>query len=560
MVYSVRAKLNALVAMTALASLGALVTLGLTMDRQLEQMLDERVPAAARGLDQELHDDLREVDAAARALDESQVIEAALGRGDRGAALAELHIFADTYPELDLLVFDRQGQLFVQLGDSAPPRTLMDLVGMPVLPAAAHATARGVTTNGCEVSGNDAAPAFVEARRLPGGGVVVVCLPLDRDLVNRTAKKLGLELAVVDPDAGGVHAHTSHFPRALLARAHTEVEVFEDGGRTWAVDRVQTDRAMGHSDVALVLALDVTRVHEIVRRNLGIAAALIVVFALLALLVGSRIARTMSAAIVRIGGAMKRLEVSDYVQVTGVRTGDELEDLASGFNTMVEGLRERDNLRMTFGKYMTESVLEHLLSGKVHLGGETLTATVLFADIRSFTTISEQMEAHALVSLLNEYFTEMVSVIMQEGGVVDKYIGDAIMAVFGAPVSRPDDALRAVRAAVKMRAALARLNERLASAGKPTLRIGIGLHTGELVAGNIGSEARMEYTVIGDAVNLASRLESASKELGVDLVVSGETQAHVEGRCHSRFLAEMTVKGRVAPVRAYTIDSLPELP
>ena len=120
--------------------------------------------------------------------------------------------------------------------------------------------------------------------------------------------------------------------------------------------------------------------------------------------------------------------------MSGVKTGDEIEDLAAGFNTMVDGLQERDKLRVTFGKYMTQTVMDHLLKGKVELGGETLLVTILFTDIRGFTTISESMSAHDLVRLLNEYFTEMVTIVMEEGGVVDKYIGDAIMAVFGAPV------------------------------------------------------------------------------------------------------------------------------
>ena len=134
-----------------------------------------------------------------------------------------------------------------------------------------------------------------------------------------------------------------------------------------------------------------------------------------------------------------------------MHTGDELEALASGFNTMVDGLKERDKLRTTFGKYMTASVIEHLLAGKVALGGESLKVTILFTDIRSFTTISEKMDPQQLVGLLNEYFTEMVGIVMEEDGVVDKYIGDAIMAVFGAPVPKPDDAVNAVRAAVRMR-------------------------------------------------------------------------------------------------------------
>ena len=240
------------------------------------------------------------------------------------------------------------------------------------------------------------------------------------------------------------------------------------------------------------------------------------------------------------------------------KTRDELQWLASGFNTMVDGLIERDKLRTTFGKYMTESVLQHLLSGKIQLGGETLKVTILFSDIRSFTSISERMDAHALVGLLNEYFTEMVSAVMKNNGVVDKYIGDAIMAVFGAPVPTPQDAQNAVRAAVDMRDALERLNKRLAERGAPEIRTGIGIHTGEVVAGNIGSEQRMEYTVIGDAVNLASRLESSTKELGVGIVMSETTWELTRDVVKSRAVREITVKGREQPVMTYEVQGLTE--
>src|SRR5262249_30731544 len=181
----------------------------------------------------------------------------------------------------------------------------------------------------------------------------------------------------------------------------------------------------------------------------------------------------MSGAVKKVNDALKKLELQEYVHIQGVKTGDELEDLASGFNLMIDGLKERDRLRTTFGKYMTASVMDHLLSGKVALGGETLTVTILFSDIRSFTSISEKMDAEALVALLNEYFTEMVGIVMGEDGVVDKYIGDAIMCVFGAPVPKPDDAVRAVRAAVKMRSALVHLNARLATRGMGPLKTGI---------------------------------------------------------------------------------------
>ena len=158
-----------------------------------------------------------------------------------------------------------------------------------------------------------------------------------------------------------------------------------------------------------------------------------------------------------------------------------------------------------------------------------------------------------LVGLLNEYFTAMVGIVIQEDGVVDKYIGDAIMAVFGAPVPKPEDPVRAVRAAIRMRRALAELNVRLEARSLPKLRTGIGIHTGTVVAGNIGSEQRMEYTVIGDAVNLASRLETSTKDLGVDVLISESTYERTKHVVVARPVREITVKGRERSVLAYEV-------
>jgi adenylate cyclase len=166
------------------------------------------------------------------------------------------------------------------------------------------------------------------------------------------------------------------------------------------------------------------------------------------------------------------------------------------------------------------------------------------------------MDPQHLVALLNEYFTEMVGIVMQEDGVVDKYIGDAIMAVFGAPVPKAEDPVNAVRAAVRMRRALVDLNARLQTRGLPMLRTGIGIHTGVVVAGNIGSEKRMEYTVIGDAVNLASRLETSTKELGVDVLISEQTYQRTKHVAIARPVREITVKGRAQAVLAYEVLGL----
>ncbi|MGH7437744.1 MAG: adenylate/guanylate cyclase domain-containing protein, partial [Polyangiaceae bacterium] len=161
-----------------------------------------------------------------------------------------------------------------------------------------------------------------------------------------------------------------------------------------------------------------------------------------------------------------------------------------------------------------------------------------------------------VAGVLNGYFEGATAAIFKYRGQVNKYIGDAIMAVFGAPVPKPDDAVNAVRAAVRMRQALVALNERLEARGVPRLRTGIGIHTGEVVAGNIGSEKRMEYTVIGDPVNLASRLESNTKELGVNVLISEDTYELTKDVVTAKQVREITVKGRKQPVMTYEVLGL----
>ena len=191
--------------------------------------------------------------------------------------------------------------------------------------------------------------------------------------------------------------------------------------------------------------------------------------------------------------------------------------------------RTRIHLQKAIGPYVSPSVVDKILeSGRLpDLGGETLNVTVLFSDIRSFTTISEKLKPHEVVEMLNEYFSRACEPIMAHGGMVDKFIGDAVMAVFGAPAPLPDQERMALKAALALqqqaRAFREWLAERFPERGLPEFRIGIGLHTGEAVIGNIGSEKRMGYTAIGDAVNIASRLEGMCKELGWDIVASGET-------------------------------------
>ena len=353
-------------------------------------------------------------------------------------------------------------------------------------PALAAGKFHGVLAHGCE-TGKDAPPAMVLSESIAGadGGVTVVCMPLDDAYVQNTAVKLGVGVALARSETG--IAKSPDFPAGDVAQQSLrgEPKLANFGDRTWALARFDVPELTG---ISVVTALDVTDVQWIIRKNLAFALLVLLFAAGVSVAFGSSIASLMSRALGRVNVALKKLALQEYVHVDAIRTGDELDDLAAGFNKMVNGLIERDKLKTTMGKYMTASVMDRLLSGKVQLGGETLTVTILFSDIRSFTTISEKMNAQELVGLLNEYFTEMVGLVMDGDGVVDKYIGDAIMAVFGAPVPKPDDAKNAVIAAVRMRQGLRVLNKRLAARGVPELRTGIGIHTGEVVAGNIGSE------------------------------------------------------------------------
>jgi adenylate cyclase len=557
MIRTVRAKLLLLLGATMLSALASLAIMALLLQKQVTDSVAERVPATVQGIEVELEDDVRNVALLSGVLEQSPHLARVMRENAPDRALRTLTRMRTAFANADFALFRADGALFAQVGIDRPPVNVLERAPEAAAAARRRATWRGVIAGGCSFDAGADTFAFAQLAPLEDAGFVFVCLPIDRALVVHAAANVGAEVAVVHRASGRVVTATEQFPRSLGAHADRARRVeTDDRGSRWAFARADHERLLGGGPLEFVVALDVTVLSKRVRRDLVAAAAALIAIALVALWVGARIAGRMSGAITRLGGAMKKLEDAQYVHVEDIQTGDEIEDLAAGFNHMVDGLRDRDKLRATFGKYMTQSVMEHLLSGKVQLGGEKLTVTVLFSDIRSFTTISEQMDAHALVELLNEYFTVMVGIIMEEGGVVDKYIGDAIMAVFGAPVSRPDDAVRAVRAATRMRAALVPLNASLVARGIAPIATGIGVHTGEVVAGNIGSEQRMEYTVIGDAVNVASRLEGKTKELGVDLVISEATFALVQHVAQGRALAELSVKGRQQSVRCFAIDAI----
>ncbi len=214
---------------------------------------------------------------------------------------------------------------------------------------------------------------------------------------------------------------------------------------------------------------------------------------------------------------------------------------------------EKERVKDTLSRYVSHQIAEKILTEGMNLSGERRNATILFCDIRDFTRMSEKMEPEEVTGFLNEYLRRMVDVIFEYGGTLDKFVGDEIMAIYGVPVSTGRDEEMAVRTAMRMKEVLADMNERRAGKGRETIRFGIGIHTGEVVAGNIGSHRRLEYTVIGQTVNMASRIEALNKFLGTDILITEQTYAQVHHLVDVEKQRLVRVKGIEQPIQTYRI-------
>lgn len=224
--------------------------------------------------------------------------------------------------------------------------------------------------------------------------------------------------------------------------------------------------------------------------------------------------------------------------------------------------KDKRKVRRMLGQYVSPAVLTELVDSpgdclKAEVGKKE-NLTMLFSDIRGFTTISEHMEAEKVVALLNRYLSSMVDVIFRYNGTLDKFIGDAVMAFWGAPIRVGDHGVRAVTAALEMTKNLENLNKEFAAEGLPELRIGLGLHTGEVVLGNIGSEKKLDYTVIGDNVNLTSRLEGLTKGYECDILISETTYNEIRGEFPCRIVDHVRVKGKKRPIKIYSVCGSPD--
>ncbi len=309
-------------------------------------------------------------------------------------------------------------------------------------------------------------------------------------------------------------------------------------------------------------------VEAITRSTLIILAASLLIATILVLLFVQRLTHPLSTMVV----AMKRIiDSGDMSERVVVEFPDEIGTLSHTFNIMLGELskaydqikkyafetvlaqKKEEKIRHIFQKFVPQELIDRFFQNpEAMLVGENRELAILFSDIRSFTTISESMQPDDLVNSLNRYFGSMVDIIMNRSGVIDKYIGDAIMAFFGAPVKHDDDAVQSVLAALEMTEALDRFNANQIQLGKPEFKIGIGINYGVVTVGNIGCDKKMDYTVIGDMVNLASRLEGLTKPYHQPLIFSEFLYEKVKGDFPCRLLDTVAVKGKTKGVRIYT--------
>lgn len=262
---------------------------------------------------------------------------------------------------------------------------------------------------------------------------------------------------------------------------------------------------------------------------------------------------TLTAPIEKLVEMTSEVAKGNFNVKANIKSRDEVGQLGQAFDHMIEGLQERDKAKNMLRKFHGSSVAEDLMKGDLELGGSKKQVVVFFSDIRDFTKFSEGHTPEEVVDMLNEYFHVMVGIISRNKGIVDKFIGDAIMAVWGAPTATAEDPQNAVKACLEMRLALAQLNESRQSRGKIPIKIGMGLHFGEAISGTIGSDERMEYTVIGDTVNQASRIESSTKAFGTDLLISDTLFDAVKSEFWIEEAGRVEVKGKSEPLTLFKV-------
>lgn len=375
-------------------------------------------------------------------------------------------------------------------------------------------------------------------------GSMLVGYPVDREVIHRLGEVIGAEVCFVaggrslGATAGISNAALFDDVVALATADRLGTRILADRGWALAAEPLTVGEGVAGSRVIAVPLDEVVAPFERLRRRLAVAGATAL---FLALAIGVAVARGLASPVGVLTRATERVAEGDLEVQVPVRTRDELGRLGQAFNQMVNDLALKEKYRSVLDKVVSRDIAEEMLRGEIKLGGETRPVTTLFADIRGFTALTEGMPPERVIALLNEVMDAAAQAVDAEGGVVDKYVGDELMAVFGAPISGDDDARRAVRAALRIQEAVSDLNRGREARGDAPIGVGIGINTGPAVAGNMGSHDRLNYTVLGESVNLAARL--CGRARAGEVLVSDATLDQAGDGFVTRALEPVRVKG-----------------
>ncbi len=340
--------------------------------------------------------------------------------------------------------------------------------------------------------------------------------------------------------------------KMLKSTINTEkIEYVDSNSKTWLGAYNKT----GFSDTGVISIVSKEQAFGMVRKLQKQTVLIALIVLNLAILFVYFFSKTITKPIRKLVSISSEIRNGKFDISVKSKSRDEIGILSESFEDMARGLAEREKMKDAFGKFVNKEIADMILKNELKLGGERKTAAVFFSDIRSFTAISENLQPEEVVDFLNEYMSVMVDCVNKTNGVVDKFIGDAIMAVWGTPISRGNDTANAVEGALMMREALKKFNKGRGSAKRPVINIGCGINTGPVLAGQIGSHDRMEYTVIGDTVNLASRIESLNKPFCTDILISSDSYNLVKDLYLCTPMEKITVKGKKDPQQIYAVIS-----
>lgn len=416
-----------------------------------------------------------------------------------------------------------------------------------------------------EATGSQATPAYqrvratlaaIQAANALGDPIYTLT---DFDPVARQARFM-----VISGGTGGVPGEPYALVDAILAPlaqafregVATQTGIYANEHGTWLTAFAPVRDAGGR--VFAVLDVDY-RVDVYLARLAALRWRLLAATALgglVAVGVGLLVARRVTGPVSALTQGVARVAAGDLSRAIPVRSADEIGHLTRAFNEMVEGLRQRDFIRDTFGRYVSPEIARAVLESPegLRLGGEKREVTILMSDLRGYTRFAEQSDATVVVQVLNRYLGRMAEIIIEHGGAIDEFIGDAIFALFGAPVVQPDHAERAVACALAMQLAMEEVNRANTGRGLPHLEMGIGLNSGEAVVGNIGSEKRTKYGVVGSAVNLAARVEACT--VGGQVLLSPSTYQRVRDLVEVAPPFAVEVKGVKEPLLLHEVRAI----